>query len=114
MIKFLFILWAKFHTKYLWEARTEVFQEEFNNRLTYPQTWHCLPFNRNKIMAKFWRFICNHFIGHEWSKTEKGYNGCGKVDLWCRWCNFRTQVSLLEVPSAYYLKKIFDKEENDL
>ncbi len=79
----------------------------------YLQTWQWVC-RFPKPIKKIIQCLCG-IKGHHWSKTEKGYSGCGMVDLWCRWCNFHTSVLISEIPSAEYLRDIFNnaKENSD-
>ena len=77
----------------------------------YPQTWHYviyLPMWVQKVI----RDICYKTVGHEWSKTESGYCGGEMLDVWCRWCNQKSNVPISEMPSKEYLRDLFEDEQN--
>jgi hypothetical protein len=78
----------------------------------YPQTWHLTPkrwiecknefypngrhkLKRSKLKL-FVEWLCETFIGHEISKTERGYDGGRMIDCSCRWCDKTIQVPVEE------------------
>ena len=107
----------------LWLARFHPKNQTADN-IGYPQLWYCWP----KWMKRKWgpfggpkqqgvhRLLtgaCGLLTGHEWSKTEIGYSGCG-VDRWCRWCDKMVTMPRCESPLtgemkdlAPYMKKQF-------
>lgn len=63
----------------------------------YFQTWHYLVRIRRlpvigKGIYKAFQFLCS-IKGHHISKTEWGYGGGDRVDVWCRWCNYNWNIS---------------------
>jgi hypothetical protein len=93
----------------------------------YPQTWHLTPkrwvecknefypngrhkLKRSKLKL-FVECLCGALIGHEISKTERGYGGGRMIDCSCRWCDKTIQVPIEETNDRYlvnifnYLKK---------
>lgn len=71
----------------------------------YIQTWQhvCkLP----KMIRKPIQWLCG-LRGHEWSKTESGYAGGNKADVWCRWCNRHAQIPADESPFADEWRGLF-------
>lgn len=83
----------------------------------YLQTWHWfsrLKYPGTGVLGKRksapFRFIaigaeklCGKILGHEWSKTERGYHGTGTIDVWCRWCNFHADIPIEEMPESAHL-----------
>lgn len=55
----------------------------------YIQTWPLASkiSRRSKWLGALIRWACGKLTGHQASKTEWGYAGGGKMDVWCRWCN---------------------------
>lgn len=79
----------------------EVVMNDCSRNPEYPQTMYIVKrfrlINepRCKEFHKAIQEICGKH-GHEWSKTDWGYHGTDKVDVWCRWCDFFTQISIDE------------------
>ncbi len=69
----------------------------------YPQTWWLyykvfwwLPRPMRFWGDRLWQRFCGRFVGHEISRTEKGYGGGPYEDRHCRWCDKVFQVPLGE------------------
>lgn len=52
----------------------------------YIQTWNKVT-KLPKPMQRWTKRLCRLIIGHEVSRTEWGYAGGKRCDVWCRWCN---------------------------
>ena len=89
-----------------WKDENDGIIEVENN---YFQTWYYVV-HLPVILQRIIKWCCGK-RGHEWSETEKGYDGGNKIDIWCRWCNFKTQVPLSEEPSANFLVDLFYNDE---
>ena len=75
----------------------------------YYQTWDYCARLPNWLQTKL-QFACGKCTGHDWSETESGYSGAGMLDVWCRWCNFPSQVPISEMPNKEYLKDLFESD----
>ena len=53
--------------------------------------------------------VCGWITGHDWSETDRGYHGTDMIDVWCRWCNFRIEIPLAEMPDSEFLKDLFEE-----
>jgi hypothetical protein len=57
----------------------------------YPQTWYFMP--RIRWLRKTLQFL-HGLWGHHWSKTEWGYGGGDRLDVWCRWCDKQSTIPM--------------------
>lgn len=53
-----------------------------------------------KVFTRFPRWLCGIVIGHELSRTEKGYGGGITEDRHCRWCD-----KVFQVPAGEFAKE---------
>ena len=81
----------------------------------YPQTWDLMPRRWVELKNKFYpngqrmlrraklrlilEWLCEVLIGHEISKTERGYSEGRFIDCSCRWCDKTIQVPIEETNS---------------
>lgn len=82
----------------------------------YFQTWGWACDLKKVPVAGRWLYgqvqaFCGWVTGHEWSDTERGYHGTDMVDVWCRWCNFHTEIPLIEMPDSEYLKWLYELDQ---
>lgn len=64
----------------------------------YPQTWAWVERLPRSWVTRIQRW-CGHITGHAWSRTECGYGGGRFFDVWCRWCDYESQIPVEEMPS---------------
>ena len=67
----------------------------------YRQTWVYIARIERKWprLAALAKALCRR-RGHEWSKTEWGWDGGGRLDVWCRWCNAFARIPMEEMPES--------------
>lgn len=109
----------------IWYARNLSRKRDKYKNSDYVQTWNLMPRRwiecknefypngqRKLKRAKFRLFLewlCEIFIGHELSETERGYSGGGHIDHSCRWCDKTIPIPIEESPSAHHLVSMFDE-----
>ena len=64
----------------------------------YFQTWDKVSKLRKSgrfgpLLYRLIQLTCGIITKHEPSKTEWGYGGGDRVDVWCRWCNYNWTIS---------------------
>jgi hypothetical protein len=91
------------------DKETVYHYDQFSKQVQYPQTWGLVARLRPKWVQKPLKWLCKTLIGHEPSKTERGYAGDGNVDYWCRWCNQLLRGRVEEDPDGLELKRMFEE-----
>lgn len=69
----------------------------------YLQTWG-LSSRLNRLwkpLGTSLRWLCGKLTGHHPSKTEWGYGGGDKADVWCRWCNQIGQIPITDADKRF-------------